>query len=49
VKINFGFRMGDGAGSNGLAGKNVLSIVVEVDKAKMPGTLLAVAGQTVRK
>jgi len=49
VKINFGLRMGDGAGSNGLDGTNVLSIVAEVDKSKMPGTLIAVAGQTVRK
>jgi hypothetical protein len=36
-------------GANGLWGQNILSIVVEVDKAKLPGTLLAVTTQTVRK
>ena len=36
-------------GKNGLHGHNILSIVVEVDKSKMPGPLLAVTGHTVRK
>lgn len=36
-------------GVNGLWGQNVLSIVVEIDKSKLPGTLLAITGQTVRK
>jgi hypothetical protein len=36
-------------GVNGLWGQNVLSIVVEIDKSKLPGTLLAVNAQTVRK
>jgi hypothetical protein len=34
---------------NGLQGRNVLSIVVEVDKSRLPGPLLAVTAQTVRK
>jgi hypothetical protein len=36
-------------GSNGLEGKNVLSIVVELDKRRVGGPLLAVTAQTVRK
>ncbi|HEY8077796.1 MAG TPA: DUF4331 family protein [Labilithrix sp.] len=36
-------------GSNGLWGQNVLSIVAEIDKSKLPGPMLAVNGQTVRK
>jgi len=36
-------------GKNGLNGHNILSIVVEVDKHKLPGSLLAVTGHTVRK
>jgi hypothetical protein len=36
-------------GLNGLWGQNVLSIVVEVDKSRLPGPLLAVNAQTVRK
>jgi hypothetical protein len=35
-------------GSNGLHGQNVLSIVVEMDKSRVGGPLLAVNGQTVR-
>ena len=37
------------AGSNGLHGTNVLSIVVEVDKRRLPGPLLAITAQSVRK
>ncbi len=37
------------AGSNLLEGQNVLSIVVEVDKQKLAGPLLAITAQTVRK
>lgn len=36
-------------GSNGLQNKNVLSIVVELDKRRVGGPLLAVTAQTVRK
>lgn len=36
-------------GVNGLWGQNVLSIVVELDKSRVPGPLLAVNAQTVRK
>jgi hypothetical protein len=36
-------------GINGLHGQNVLSIVVELDKRRLPGPLLAVTAQTVRK
>ncbi len=36
-------------GINGLWGQNILSIVVEVDKSKLPGTLLAINSQTIRK
>jgi len=38
-----------GPGINGLWGQNVLSIVVEVDKTRLGGPLLAVTGQTVRR
>jgi len=34
---------------NGLHGQNVLSIVVEVDKTRLSGPLLAITAQTVRK
>jgi hypothetical protein len=36
-------------GKNLLQGQNVLSIVVEVDKAKLAGPMLAITAQTVRK
>ncbi len=36
-------------GVNGLWGQNVLSIVAEIDKSKLPGPMLAVNGQTVRR
>jgi hypothetical protein len=36
-------------GVNGLWGQNVLSIVVEVDKSELGGSVLAVTAQTVRK
>lgn len=35
-------------GKNGLQGQNILSIVVEVDKARLPGSLLAITAETVR-
>lgn len=35
-------------GSNGLKGSNILSIVVEMDKRRVGGPLLAVSAQTVR-
>lgn len=35
-------------GINGLYGQNVLSIVVELDKRRLPGPLLAITAQTVR-
>jgi hypothetical protein len=35
--------------TNGLDGNNVLSIVVEIDKQRLAGPLLAVTAQTVRK
>lgn len=47
-----GFSKGDDVyskeGSNGLEGKNTLSIVVELDKRRVGGPLLAVTSQTVR-
>lgn len=49
VKWNKGLPVLGTPGVNGLWGQNVLSIVVEIDKAKLPGTLLAITGQTVRK
>ena len=48
LKINAGLPT-LGPGVNGLYGQNVLSIVVEVDKRRLPGPLLAVTAQTVRK
>ena len=48
LKYNAGYEVSPG-GSNGLANQNVLSIVVEVDKTWLPGPLLAVTAQTVRK
>jgi len=38
-----------GPGTNLLEGQNVLSIVVEVDKAKLAAPMLAITAQTVRK
>jgi hypothetical protein len=49
LKYNAGERLPNGAGLNGLFAQNVLSIVVEVDKTELPGPLLAVSAQTVRK
>jgi hypothetical protein len=50
IKYNAGHQVPNGtAGINGLWGQNVLSIVVEVDKARLPGPMLAVTGQTIRK
>lgn len=48
LKFNAGIPF-SGPGLNGLWGQNVLSIVAEVDKARLPGPLLAVTGQTIRK
>jgi len=48
LKVNAGLPM-VGPGVNGLHGQNVLSIVVVVDKRRLPGSLLAVTAQTVRK
>jgi hypothetical protein len=48
LKINAGLPFG-GPGVNGLYGQNILSIVVEVDKNRLPGPVLAVTAQTVRK
>jgi hypothetical protein len=47
LKLNAGLKFG-GPGTNGLNGQNILSIVVEVDKSRLPA-LLAVVAQTVRK
>jgi len=49
LKYNAGLPVLDVPGINGLHGQNVLSIVVEVDINRVPGPLLAVTGQTVRK
>ncbi len=49
LKYNAGLPVLQGPGVNGLWGQNVLSIVVEIDKAKLPSTLVAVTAQTVRK
>jgi hypothetical protein len=49
LKYNAGLPVLDVPGANGLHGQNVLSIVVEIDINKVPGPLLAVTGQTVRK
>lgn len=48
LKVNAGLPM-VGPGVNGLHGQNVLSIVVEIDKRRLPGSLLVVTAQTVRK
>jgi hypothetical protein len=49
LKFNGGQPVAKGAGVNGLFGQNVLSIVVEVDKNRLPGPLLGVTAQTVRR
>lgn len=49
LKFGNNLRVLDVPGVNGLAGQNVLSIVVEIEKSRLPGTLLAVTGQTVRR
>ncbi len=49
LKVNAGKSVEQTAGSNGLQGTNVLSIVVEVDKRRLPGPLLAITAQSVRK
>lgn len=49
LKFNNGLPVDQSPGINGLHGQNVLSIVVEVDKAKLAGPLLAITAQTVRK
>jgi hypothetical protein len=49
LKWNKGLPVLGTPGVNGLWGQNVLSIVVELDKQRLPGTLLAVTGQTIRK
>lgn len=49
VAFDKGTRVDRAGGSNGLHGMNVLSIVVEIDKSKLNGPLLAVTAQTVRK
>lgn len=49
LSANGGKKITPDGGKNGLAGWNVLSIVVEVDKSKLGGPLLAITAQTVRK
>lgn len=49
IKWNNSTKVPKGPGTNGLHGQNVLSIVVEIDKARLAGPLLAVTAQTVRK
>jgi len=49
LKYNAGLPVLPLPGVNALLGQNVLSIVVEIDKRRLPGPLLAVAAQTVRK
>ncbi len=49
LKFNASLPVDRSSGINGLAGQNVLSIVVEVDKQRLPGPLLALTTQTVRK
>ena len=49
VKFVKGEQVPNSAGSNGLHGQNILSIVVELDKKKLGGPLLAITAQTVRK
>jgi hypothetical protein len=49
IKYVNGFKVEPSGGSNGLHGANVLGIVVEVDKSRLAGPLLAVTAQTVRR
>ncbi|MDB4945065.1 MAG: putative secreted protein [Labilithrix sp.] len=49
LSANGGKKISPEGGKNGLSGWNVLSIVVEVDKSKLAGPLLAITAQTVRK
>ena len=49
LKFNASQPVPAGPGVNGLHGQNVLSIVVEVDKQRLAGPLLAVTAQTVRR
>jgi hypothetical protein len=49
LKFSSGKALDGSAGRNGLAGANVLSIVVELPKSRLGGPLLAVSAQTVRK
>src|SRR5262249_44990292 len=49
LHYNKGEAVANSAGSNGLWGWNVLSIVVEVPKDRFGSSLLAVTAQTVRK
>jgi hypothetical protein len=49
VKFVKGQPVPASAGSNGLQGQNVLSIVVELDKKRLAAPLLAITAQTIRK
>jgi hypothetical protein len=49
VKYVEGKTVPNSQGVNGLQGQNILSIVVELDKSRLNGPLLAVTAQTVRK
>jgi hypothetical protein len=49
LKYNRSLPVLDTPGINGLWGQNVLSIVVEVDKRRLGGPLLAITAQTVRR
>jgi hypothetical protein len=49
LKFNNSIPVARTPGINGLQGQNVLSIVVEVDKRRLAGPLLAITAQTVRK
>ncbi len=49
LKFNYSQPVEQTPGINGLHGQNVLSIVVEIDKARLGGPMLAVTAQTVRK
>ena len=49
VAFDKGQHIQKAGGSNGLHGQNILSIVVEIDKSKLNGPLLAITAQTVRK
>jgi hypothetical protein len=49
ITLNKGEAISNGAGSNGLQGHNILSIVVEMDKRRLSAPMVAVTAQTVRK